>query len=505
MAKKNIRNYVPGQNDFLHFAEVMNKNAEMDMKKNNSQVTGTAQIPTQSTSSISSADGQATEGSDASIVPVEYPEAQADATDEGVTNVTGELLSEQEWYESRGLDPDADYQNTVNALTYDYQTSLANYGENAEKLYQMGLSNGGVSDIFGANAYSAYISAMNDARINYINTKKNNKLLYGSYRDQYESKLKSQITDAFNSYAATYTDENADAIRQALSANGMSQAAIDQAISEMQAYQNSLPEGQRAVNRAINEIYDGYVEEYDPSLRAHYELILSNSGKYSDANIQAGLDKLDSFYNSARKASVGVYVNATKIQQLSLAGMADLLGRSDLDDERLQNAAAEWLNKALDSEANLQNAWNFVGVDQTSWQSLSDGKKILEIIKAAGEYKKKGLVPQETVNQILADWFGTQIELGNMQEALTQLQGFVDNNYSSLENVSRHMANMQGDSTNRRAFEGKANDNKAKKLLDMYIERKNRSSTNSETNNGFGSDFWGELQKVWNGFFGDVE
>lgn len=37
MAGKVIRDYVPGQNDFLHFAEVMNKNAEMDMRKNTAQ------------------------------------------------------------------------------------------------------------------------------------------------------------------------------------------------------------------------------------------------------------------------------------------------------------------------------------------------------------------------------------------------------------------------------------------------------------------------------------
>lgn len=31
--KKNVRDYKPGLNDFLHFAEVMNLNAELDMKQ----------------------------------------------------------------------------------------------------------------------------------------------------------------------------------------------------------------------------------------------------------------------------------------------------------------------------------------------------------------------------------------------------------------------------------------------------------------------------------------
>jgi hypothetical protein len=37
MAEKIIRDYVPGQNDFLHFAEVMNKNAAIDLQRNRTQ------------------------------------------------------------------------------------------------------------------------------------------------------------------------------------------------------------------------------------------------------------------------------------------------------------------------------------------------------------------------------------------------------------------------------------------------------------------------------------
>lgn len=37
MANKVIRDYVPGQNDFLHFAEVMNKNAAIDLQRDKAQ------------------------------------------------------------------------------------------------------------------------------------------------------------------------------------------------------------------------------------------------------------------------------------------------------------------------------------------------------------------------------------------------------------------------------------------------------------------------------------
>jgi hypothetical protein len=37
MAEKVIRDYTPGVNDFLHFAEVMNKNAAIDLQGNRTQ------------------------------------------------------------------------------------------------------------------------------------------------------------------------------------------------------------------------------------------------------------------------------------------------------------------------------------------------------------------------------------------------------------------------------------------------------------------------------------
>ena len=38
MAGKVIREYVPGVNDFLHFAEVMNKNTAIDLQRDKAQV-----------------------------------------------------------------------------------------------------------------------------------------------------------------------------------------------------------------------------------------------------------------------------------------------------------------------------------------------------------------------------------------------------------------------------------------------------------------------------------
>ena len=96
------------------------------------------------------------------------------------------LGTQKEWEDYYGYDADRDYQNTVNTLNYEYQTSMANYGEQAEKMYQMGLQNSGVSDIFRANAFSAYLGNMNKAAADRINLKNQYKRDYARYKDDFK-------------------------------------------------------------------------------------------------------------------------------------------------------------------------------------------------------------------------------------------------------------------------------------------------------------------------------
>ena len=140
-------------------------------------------------------------------------------------------MDEAGYYAKYDLDPDRDYQNTVNTLNYDYQTSMATYGEQAEKLYQMGLQNSGVSDIFQANAFSSYLGNMNQAAANRITARKRNKAAFNDYvanmraqHGQYESGINTEYDTKLNSALAfaldRYNGYNLDSVLSELGVAG---------------------------------------------------------------------------------------------------------------------------------------------------------------------------------------------------------------------------------------------------------------------------------------------
>lgn len=459
MAGKVLREYVPGVNDFLHFTELMNKNAAIDMKT--------------TLSAANSAPSPKEEGLEQSLAKLPsatvMPDAQLQVdnlsikTDEEKPNntdlITSEskyppqliktksleeykaennFLNEQDWYISQGIDPDRDYQDTVNTLNYEYQTSMANYGQNAENLYQMGLSNSGVSDIFQANAFSAYLSSMNEAAAKKINAKKQNKILYQNYVSEfddaykaYTDKINLSITNAFNTYADKYTADNEDSIRKTLLAQGMESSAVEQALAKMKEYQSTLPEGEKAENQAINEIYANYAETYSPETRNTVEQILKDSGKYDDTDIENALDKLDNLFNT----SISAYVNTNNIKEISLESLNSLLGKGktgeeDSYDNKLREKAAQMLNNALNNEADLANAWNLIGYEEAQWDALPDSDKMLAVLNATGTYKKKGLVTSDEADKIFDAWLKKQLEYVKQPEDMVNL-------YMQIEQFSK--------------------------------------------------------------------
>ena len=89
-------------------------------------------------------------------------------------------MSREEWEELYGIDADAEYLNAKGALDYELEVWASEYGANAERLYQMGLSNSGVSDIYGSAAYSAYMKAAVELKKAQIEAKRQNKANYQS-------------------------------------------------------------------------------------------------------------------------------------------------------------------------------------------------------------------------------------------------------------------------------------------------------------------------------------
>jgi hypothetical protein len=187
---------------------------------------------------------------------------------------TGGKLSYEDWLASYGTDTDKMFNEGAAALNYELQTWAAGYGARAEQLAQMGLSNSGVSDIYGANAYSAYVSAMNDLYLAKIQKDEENRLNFKKYSDEYDAAqaakteaANNRISAAFTTYMSSYTPATAEAIRTSLIAQGLSESEAASALAQLETYYNNLPEDQRtdvvAKNAKINEAFIWMSEQYN--------------------------------------------------------------------------------------------------------------------------------------------------------------------------------------------------------------------------------------------------
>ena len=250
-------------------------------------------------------------------------------------------MDEAGYYAKYDLDPDRDYQNTVNTLNYDYQTSMATYGEQAEKLYQMGLQNSGVSDIFQANAFSSYLGNMNQAAANRITARKRNKAAFNDYvanmraqhgqyesgiNTEYDTKLNSALAfalDRYNGYnlnsvlselgVAGYYTEVIQAVGDKLSGIDATSLASLQAQTENNLAQSILtafPNLTEADKSAVKNMFGGMVP--DDALNAAF-----NRAKTTYQNSKAGQDAtlngyIDQYY--------GGY-DGTNIDSIDLSGI----------------------------------------------------------------------------------------------------------------------------------------------------------------------------------------
>lgn len=170
------------------------------------------------------------------------------------------------WQSTYSVDPAEKYKAAQAQLDYEFKTWMSTYGARAEQLYQMGLSNSGVSDIYGANAYSAYIQASLDLKRAQIEQEQENKALYAQYSAEYDAQQTSMTSAAFNAYASTYTPDQEQSIRVALEAQGLTAEQVENAITQLNNYYNSLPEDQRpdvaAENAKVDEAFKSLAASY---------------------------------------------------------------------------------------------------------------------------------------------------------------------------------------------------------------------------------------------------
>ena len=254
MSKKKVLDYDP-KTGFGNFAEIMNTNNAIDMAQNKLN-TGMAPVTAPVANPAAPVTGAPMKletptptpvvGDAATVGGDVVPTATETATETGVTArpitstpiTSGPKQEESDWYAAQGLDPDKDYEEARAALEYDYETSMATYGQRAEQLYQMGLSNSGVSDIYQLGAFNAYLKSQNDLAYRRIEAKKKNKQDYLAYESKYQEGVKTDTANAYNFgldlFAYDENDKsNAEYVRQQLIDRGYDAAIVDNVINSL--------------------------------------------------------------------------------------------------------------------------------------------------------------------------------------------------------------------------------------------------------------------------------
>ena len=230
-------------------------------------------------------------------------------------------LSFEDWQNTYSIDPAVEYQNAQAQLDYEFKTWMSEYGARAEQLYQMGLSNSGVSDIYGANAYTAYVQASMDLKRAEIAQQAENKRAYQEYLDGIEAQQSAVTSAAFNSYAGSYTPAQEQSIRVALAAQGLSAEQIKSAIAQLNNYYNSLPEDQRpdvvASNAKVNEAFQSLAASYATDTAADKDQRIRNMYAAMGWS-QSEIDKLIGMLNGFAGVSGNQVDSATIINDAAV-------------------------------------------------------------------------------------------------------------------------------------------------------------------------------------------
>jgi SOS response regulatory protein OraA/RecX len=247
-----------------------------------------------------------------------------------------ETLGYAEWESTYSVNAETEYRNAQAQLDYEFQTWMSTYGARAEELYQMGLSNSGVSDIYGLGAYTAYIQASMDLKRSKIELDKQNKQEYQKYVDNIASRnkaaqeaIKSKIGSAFASYADTYTPADEAKVRAALTAQGYSESEVSQVINYLNQYYNSTPDEDKPdvieSNEKVSEGYNMYLANYKPENSQNIYNELVNVHGYTKQEAMAVIKKLQASYEANAPARFEADVNtaAQWMQENYSYGMSD--------------------------------------------------------------------------------------------------------------------------------------------------------------------------------------
>ena len=258
-------------------------------------------------------------------------------------NVFEAPMDSASWVAAYSIDPEAEYKSAQAQLDYEFKTWMSGYGARAEQLYQMGLSNSGVSDIYGANAYTAYVQGSMDLKRAQIEAERQNKQLYQQYVDQYEADkaakteaTNAKIATAFNAYAGSYTPEQEASVRAALAAQGLDSTTVESIIGQLNTYYYSLPEGSRPdvlandanVAAAVNWLNTNYVYGMTDE-----ELAGMLGATYSEDVVKAALAKFAPYKSTFDRLA------SDEAAKSAFSTMLELMQAGDTDLESLKQKA----------------------------------------------------------------------------------------------------------------------------------------------------------------------
>ena len=197
--------------------------------------------------------------------PLESPIATAPQI-EYIAQATTPKQTFKEWMSAGGYDPDKEYADAKNNLEYEYMQANSKYGENAERLAQMGLSSSGVSDIFQLGAFNSYLQNENDLAARRIEQMREYRNRYSQYEQGWQSGYDTDVATAHNLGLQYYDGTNGEYVSQILKNQGFSQDVINKTLTTLGTYDvNALPTIKQRIadeaakteanNKAITEGY----------------------------------------------------------------------------------------------------------------------------------------------------------------------------------------------------------------------------------------------------------
>lgn len=609
MANKKIRDYVPGKNDYLQFAETMNKNAQIDFQSNNGEDGGkpTVQNPIVTNTNINA--GVSTPNTqplpigaqaysqirggfkgvlDDSIKGVNskytsvYGKALGDSfsqslydggasggkTESGETgNATGGVsnsagsgssagavtapaaggkLSYDNWMKDYGYDPETDYNQAKNDLEYQYMTYLNNYGARAEELYQMGLSGSGISDLYGVNAYSAYLAASNDLALARIEQENEYRRMYKAYSDEFDA-AEQLKTETEKSEAGTiaanlvsqlnYSPEKAQSFRDYYKTQGKSDEWIDSVIESADALYNlnqsinNTSNTEQIINDAATAfayqdgkyVYDGsetyktYIRQMlntsDYSMYAPYadEIIAKmdeNLKANQDDMIEGTTNKLNATADTSPESIVSEnLLSDYKSYSLQLSEGKITPDQFEEYAESLSGAALKAVQWAFSEDQrdfeNLDKAYNLTGYTAEEWSELSAEEKGEAVMLAAGELYVKGVLKEKDYGEIFNDWYAQEIDnagdINNFADIVVTLQEYKEKGYISQQKYDECLSEASENISEIKVKRGNANNTyfqiNMKDGSSFKLQMNHASAVEDELDSKYYGASWEELEK----------